>query len=535
MAEIRRPATIHKNHGAAAMTIEHKLTEILKARNAGAFLFIGSGFSRRYIGLENWVGLLSRFCVAGKPFEYYRATADGDIPAAAKLLAADFNGYWWAAKDYKASVGKNKAKIENLTSALRIEISNYLAGLDPVAAVKDGYAKEIELLSSLNVDGIITTNWDLFLEHLFPDYKTYVGQNELLFSNPQEIGEIYKIHGCASKPRSLVLTSDDYAEFNDRNPYLAAKLITVFVEHPVVFLGYSLSDSNITSLLRAISLCIGRDQVEQLRQNLIFVQRPSTGEAPAISDTYLTIDGVQIPLVLIKTNDYSEIYQALAAIRRKIPARVLRYCKEQLYELVRSLEPEKKLCVVDLDEIENKEDVEFLVGVGVASNVIADIGAIGYEAIEVRDLIADALHEDRKYDAKKIVDSTIRRAGRNTPYVPVYKYLREIGIDSEDSYKKSGLELDKWVKYDDKKFRIKMYTPIFFKRRHETMQELIDGSTPENAATLIPFIPKDKIDLNSLRDFLIRHEDKLDNNNYASYFKKLAALYDRLKWRWNDA
>lgn len=517
------------------MKIERTLTEILRRRSAGAFLFVGSGFSRRYIGLEDWASLLSRFSVVGKPFDYYRATADGDLPAAAKLLASDFNQHWWTAQEYEASVKNNKGKITNSTSALRIEISNYLAGLDPVAAVKGVHSEEIELLSSLNVDGIITTNWDLFLEHLFPDYKKYIGQNELLFSDPQEIGEIYKIHGCASKPNSLVLTSDDYAEFNDRNAYLAAKLITVFVEHPVVFLGYSLSDPNIGNLLRAISLCIGSDQIEQLRQNLIFVQRPSNGEEPGISDTYLAIDGVQIPLVLVKTNDFSEIYRALAAIRRKIPARVLRYCKEQLYELVKSLEPEKKLCVIDIDEIENKEDVEFLVGVGVASLEASDIGAVGYEAIEVRDLIADVLHGGHNYDARKILESTIRRAGRNTPYVPVYKYLRESGIDNEDAYRKSGLDLDKWAKYDEKKFRLKIYAPAFRKRRHQSMQELIEGSTPENAAALIPFLHKDKIDLKLLREFLIRHEDRLDDNNYASYFKKIVALYDRLKWGWGGA
>lgn len=274
------------------MSIEESLTNILRARSAGAFLFIGSGFSRRYLGLEDWAGLLSRFCVAGKPFEYYRATADGDFPEAARLLAVDFNEYWWTAEEYKDSVVANKSKVQNATSALRIEICNYLAGLDPALAIKDGFGEEIELLSGLNVDGIITTNWDLFLENLFPDYKTYIGQNELLFSNPQEICEIYKIHGCTTEPGSLVLTSEDYSDFNERNPYLAAKLITVFVEHPIVFLGYSLSDPNIASLLRAISLCIGKEQIEQLRQNLIFVQRPKDTEQPGISDTYLTIDSV---------------------------------------------------------------------------------------------------------------------------------------------------------------------------------------------------------------------------------------------------
>ncbi len=526
------------------MSIENTLTEILKSRNAGAFLFVGSGFSRRYIGLENWAGLLSRFCVPGKKFEYYYGTADGKMPEAARLLATDFNEHWWSSEEYKESVERNKGKVENKTSPLRIEIANYLAKLDLVSAISPEYRGEIALLSSLNVDGIITTNWDFFLEHLFPDYKVYVGQNELLFSNPQEIGEIYKIHGSASHPGTLVLTDDDYTTFHQKNPYLAAKLITVFVEHPIVFLGYSLSDPNINDLLRAISLCIGKDQVEQLRRNLIFVQRPREDEQPGISDTYLTIDGVQIPLVLVKTNDYSEVYGALAAIRRKIPARVLRYCKEQLYELVQSLEPEKKLCVVSMDEIDNKEDVEFIVGVGVASsgsegeggNIAEDIGDVGergYEAFGVMDIISDVLHEDRGYDAQRILESTIRSAGRNTPYVPVYKYLREIGIDSEEAYVASGLGLDKWAKFDEKKFKVKAFAPAFYKKRHQSMKEIIEGAIPENAATLIPFLPKDKIDLDLLRDFLIKNEDKMSNSNYSSYFKKLVALYDRLKWRWS--
>ncbi|MGR5342305.1 SIR2 family protein, partial [Vibrio astriarenae] len=79
---------------------------------------------------------------------------------------------------------------------------------------KGQYADEVAALSRLNVDGIITTNWDTFLQSLFPDYRVYVGQDELLFSNPQSIGEIYKIHGCVNTPRSLVLTQHDYKDFN---------------------------------------------------------------------------------------------------------------------------------------------------------------------------------------------------------------------------------------------------------------------------------------------------------------------------------
>lgn len=349
------------------MDIQEKLIEIFQSRMAGPFLFLGSGFSRRYLGLDDWRGLLERFCVTGKPFEYYLASANGHYPTVAALLAKDFNEYWWKAPEYEKSVERFKSKVRDETSALRIEISNYLSTLDQSKAMDSAYRDEVELLSGLNVDGVITTNWDMFIEQLFPEYRTYIGQEELLFSNPQEIGEIYKIHGCSTVPSSMVMTSSDYEEFNEKNTYLAAKLITLFVEHPIVFIGYSISDENISSLLRGIASCIGKDKIEQLRKNLIFIQLPSDEEEPNISDTYLTIDGIQIPLVLVKTNNFIEVYRAIDATKRKIPARVLRYCKEQLYELVQSSEPEKKICVVDIDEIDSKEDVEFLVGVGVAS------------------------------------------------------------------------------------------------------------------------------------------------------------------------
>jgi hypothetical protein len=518
------------------VNIKDKLVEIFQSKAAGPFLFLGSGFSRRYLALDDWRGLLEHFCVMGKPFEFYLASANGDFPRISELIAEDFNKYWWEAEEYKSSVERNKSKITDVTSALRIEISNYLSKFNESNAVSSIYKKEVELLSGLNVDGIITTNWDIFIEQLFPDYKVYIGQEQLLFSNPQEIGEIYKIHGCSSKPHSLILTKNDYDIFQERNAYLAAKLITLFVEHPIVFIGYSMSDENICSILKAISLCIGKDNIEKLRKNLIFVQRLKDSEDENISDTYLTIEGTQIPIVLVKTNDFTSIYESIEATKRKIPARILRFCKEQLYELVQSSHPEQKLCVVDIDDIDKKEDVEFLVGVGVVSKNLEEpqISPVGYTPIRLNDLILDLLHDDKAYDAEQILNTVLQDVSKTTNNVPVFKYLQSIGVNNQELYIAKTLPLDKLVNRTFDSYRSKNYIQSFFKNhRHKSLEEIIATCTPENAAVYIPFLSKEKLDLESILQFLIANESKITlGSSYASNFRKLASFYDRLKFGW---
>ncbi len=526
------------------MGIYDSLHKIFTDKPSGVFLFVGSGFSRRYLGLEDWKGLLEKFCVAGNPFEYYLSKADGDYPTIARLLATEFNDFWWKDDKFKESVAANKGNIKDSTSALRIEISKYLSTLDQSKAKSSEFVAEVELLSRLNVDGIITTNWDMFLEELFPDYKTYIGQEELLFANPQHIGEIYKIHGCSSNPSSLVLTDKDYQDFNDRNPYLAAKLITLFVEHPIIFIGYSISDSNIRSLLHSVSKCIGNDQIEKLRQNLIFVQRPKKGESDGITDTYLTIEGIQIPIVLVKTNNLVPVFEAIDSVKRKIPTRLLRFFKEQLYQLVHSSDPEQKMSVVDIDAIEKSEDIEFVVGLGVSADRVNDLAAsddknisqVGYSPITAVELFRDVINDNRAFDSKQILENVIPHAGKNTKFIPVYKYLHAVGITDQTKYKSSELKLDKWVNLSWGEFQNHSMERSF-RTKYSAFEivDLIRECTPPNAAGYIPFLLAEQVDQKILLEFLKEHEDKLDPSvsNYASSFKKLTAFYDKVKWGWD--
>jgi hypothetical protein len=376
--------------------IKESLKNIFSHANSGRFLFLGSGFSRRYIGLEDWEKLLIRFSEGLKPFEYYRSISDGTLPDVAQLMAKDFNEYWWNSEKYQKSRELYKSLIIDFTSALRIEICNYLKQTSLNIEIVDSiYNEEINLIPHLNVDGIITTNWDVFLERLFPDYKVYVGQEELLFSNTPSINEIYKIHGCCEKPNSLILTSDDYQDFNEKNTYLAAKLITIFVENPVIFIGYSVSDPNIIMLLSSIVKCVGKSSLDKLRNNLIFVPKLDNGDTEGVVETFITVGDIQLPIILVKTESYIPVYEAIIETKRKIPTRILRWFKEDFYEFVNANEPSDKICVIDIEKIHKKEDIEFVVGLGVVQKQRDILSSVGYGRLKATDLFEDLLLNNR--------------------------------------------------------------------------------------------------------------------------------------------
>jgi hypothetical protein len=522
--------------------ISQTLLETLKSASASPFLFLGSGFSKRYIGLEDWGSLLKRFAGKVRPYEYYFGRGSGDLPEVAELIAEDFYEYWWREDEYIASREKHSSKVKDVTTPLRIEICEYLKELVGDAKKNDYHKDEVKTLSELNIDGIITTNWDRFIENIFPDHRVFVGQNELLFSNPQSIGEIYKIHGSVTAPSSLVLTKSDYNKFQAVNPYLAAKLITIFVEHPIIFIGYSLEDPNIRSLLASIVSCLGQDNIKKLQKSLIFVRRSKGGEE-SISDTYMALGEDNIPITIVQTDDFNNVYEPIYSIKRKIPVRILRHCKEQLYEVVKSETPEKKMCVVDIDSIERRSDVEFVVGLGVAKERADAISVLGYKGLNAFDLFKDLIYEDKNFDAEQIIKDYKTIVG-GVKYAPIYRYLCKMDIDSHEKLQQypGGNKLNDWVRSSRKDFILTTYYKRYLREYGSRITDekgllrlIIAKEEPQMAAIFLSCTPSEDFDSDIIRGFLrenILHIDPEHHSPAASNFRKLACILDWEEYSW---
>lgn len=98
------------------------------------------------------------------------------------------------------------------------------------------------------------------------------------------------------------------------------------------------------------------------------------------------------------------------------------------------------------------------------------------------------MKNNKKYHADSILDNVIPNAGKHSPNIPVFKYLKEVGINTYDEYKKSSLDLDKWVLRHDKKYQCSSYLRTYVKKfKGKDTQYIIKHCTPESAAIYIPF------------------------------------------------
>lgn len=451
----------------------------------------------------------------------------------AAAMCEDYNQMVWDSKEAEtiSFVETHKPNLVNNSSALKIAISDYLKNFG-IAQANPEYAEEIEALKQVTIEGIITTNWDNLLKDLFPNFHSVIGQDGLVSSSSIGIGEIFKIHGCSTVAESLVLTNEDYYDFNKRNAYLAAKLVTYFVEHPVIFIGYSLTDENVTEILSSIIKCLGKSNIEKLSNNFIFIQRAK--EKEQVKFSYKDIGGTQIPIIIIELFDYSKLYRPLAQFKRQLPVRLLRYLHDQLYEFVHSHDPKGQVQVIPFEGLEEFSDlgkIEVVVGIG----LMKQLGRIGYDQIKPADIIEHFLFENREFDSRQLLEKTLPNLQKS--FLPIHKFIMEANFDTSALTKTAKGNFDHKVS----DFR----TPNFRKQFQTnysglTFSELINLPDKLLIMRMLCFYQfKNEDEMEQFKEYLKSRfneyfKDSVDiGKGNTTYFRKAVAYYDLSKYKPN--
>lgn len=313
-------------------------------------LFVGSGISQRYFGGPTWESLLkdlSDQCpVLDKDYAYYKQKYRSLIEVGTVFSEAYREWAWDEGRNQFPDKLFSESQPPNIY--IKHRVADYFETLINSASAKkveEKHNEEIAALKNIRPHSLITTNYDGFLEQVFPNYTRIIGQS-ILKANYASVGEILKIHGCSTDPSSIVLTSSDYEEFRAKKKYLSAKLLTYFAEHPLVFLGYSAEDPNIRAILSDIDEILSPHS--ELIPNIYLVEwdRDATLRSSLHREKLITIDHERSVRVKgLVANNFTWIYKAFGASEaiEAINPKILRALLARTYTLVRHDIPKRTI------------------------------------------------------------------------------------------------------------------------------------------------------------------------------------------------
>lgn len=531
--------------------VEEKIKEIVASFDQLPYLFIGTGLSMRYANAFSWDELLYsiwkvvygddrfKFDKGLQRIEYELKSSLSNkteeqkkyyiFPKLASELQKQFNTLYYSDETFESNVftdAESKDIINSKYDPFKYYVTKCTSQIE-IDETKEEYKELNSLLHNQNkIAGIITTNYDTCLESLFKDFDVMVGQEKMLLSNVNSIFEIYKIHGSISDPNSIVFTKEDYDYFDNKLKYLSSKLLTIFVEHPIIFIGYGMGDPNVQELFSAISECLSHEALQKAKDNFIFIT-PAFGGNEEVRTREFNYGANKILMTELVLEDYSMFYKELGAIVSSMPVKLMRKMQDMVTRYVYSTTATNNIIFGSI----NSPDIdEGKAAIYVGS--MDTISQIGFDSFDIMDIMEDVLFDNKPFLLnKKLITNTFKniRSLSGSTYLPIYKYIKSLNMDiheipknylvvkSCEDIKPNSTE----KKYVDAEFKV------------NSIQDIIEAY-PNHLLKQFANIKQHACDINAddLGDYLRNHykSGTYFESTRISAFKKLTALYDYLKY-----
>ena len=104
---------------------------------------------------------------------------------------------------------------------------------------------------------IVTTNWDPLIERTLDILVPIIEDRDIAFWNDRK-RQVLKIHGCITRPYSLIATTTDYEHCLTTSPLIFNKLKDLMATKTFLFIGYSLRDPDFQQLWESITGSLGK-------------------------------------------------------------------------------------------------------------------------------------------------------------------------------------------------------------------------------------------------------------------------------------
>lgn len=535
------------------MEVRDEIQKIVSEFKQLPYLFVGTGFSIRYSNAMSWDQLLfilwktlygdHRFNYEKDllRIEYELSLSDKitddkkkyyTLPQMASELQNEFNRRYYKDADFEKYVFTEEETVSIVRyryDPFKYFVTKQLQNMT-IDKSKSEYGELETLIQNQNkVAGIITTNYDECLEQIFADFDVKIGQDNILLSNMNSAFEIYKIHGGVSKPNSIVFTKEDYDYFDEKLKYLSAKLLTIFVEHPVIFIGYGMGDSNIQKIFKEIACCLSKEELKCTKNNFIFIS-PSLNGEDEIKMRELEYESTKISMTELVLQDYSLFYDCLCEIVSSMPVKLIRMMQGMITKYIYSTKAVNSIMFGSIDS-PDIDDSKAAIYVG----TVDAISQMGFDSFGIMDIIEDILFDNKSFLLnERLITKTFKniRSTSGTTYLPLYKYIRGLGMNEEDipsNYLYIRDHSDIAPNTSDKRNHY-----VDEEAQFSSIQDIVDrfpDHIPKQFANIKYYA--NRIEADDLGEYLRGHYKRKTffEKTKLSTFKKLTAYYDFLKYK----
>ncbi|MGK9250822.1 SIR2 family protein [Paenibacillus humicus] len=521
----------------------------LKENNEFPVVFIGAGISKRYlesfpdwtrlleefwdqVGLDNFYGTFNNIRddisranlnFTDKEVDHYSNIKMGSI------LEEQYNQAFNAGKvklDFFSQKDAFRSKISPFKKAISERFKRY--SLKPL--MEHEYESFQKMLLKTQI--ILTTNYDPFIENSYnikSNYKItkYIGQKGF-FNTTYGYAELYKIHGCVESPSDIVITEGDYDRFEKNSVLISAKIISMMMHSPIIFMGYSLTDINVRKIIKDFTRSLNEEEILLLENRLVLIEW-AQGEEGFVEEVINDRD-LGCKLKVIKTDNYEKLFSLISTINQGIAPTEVRKYQHVIKELIIDRGKKGALNSVLL----SPEQLDLLEDNLLTKNITVALGDAKY-IFQIPDVITYSL--DYISDKEEISTEIQMRlaVGQNgTARFPINKFLDEelIRSSSLHAMEKEKL-LGKIKNFSDfeKNFNSIISSSIVLRHASKltdiTSLKVVKSKIYETIAFNIK-----RLDLEEVKSFLISELETLKETGeiyLGTSLRRLLLIYDILK------
>ena len=304
--------------------------------------------------------------------------------------------------------------------------------------------------------------------------------------------------------------------------------MTIFMEYPIIFMGYSISDVNIQKIIKSIIDCLDMQQIQVLEDRFIFVEYQPGKVGIEVSPYTIMVDEKPLSMKRVVVEDFKLLYNALEGKRSKLPVRILRRFKQELYDFTVTNVPTATMRVASIDDDRVKDD-EMVIAIGKYS----DYGLKGLHGLKADEWYRNIVVDDIEFSADELLQYAFGDLiKQNSGRLPVNKYLAEARGNYPPCVELAGNQtfdtiISKTIK--DNRGCLGEYHSVEQIWRNEKM-------SLEKATRLIAHLPEKDIDIDELEIVLNRifadDINILQSSKPAirTNVRRLIMIYDYLKW-----